>query len=127
MASILLIEDYPSLQTIYSTALEEAGHIVHIASDGKQGLLLANQYKIDLILLDLLMPNAGGIKFLEEYDLKSHPVVKLIILTNVFTNELLNRALELGASNYLIKSDITPQKMTKMVAETLAAPVAKPE
>lgn len=127
MANILLIEDYPSLQKIYTTALEQAGHTVYLAADGKQGLLLANQHTIDLILLDLIMPNGGGIKFLEAYDLKSHPAVKLIILSNVFTNELLNQALKLGASNYLVKSDITPQKMTKVVDETLTAPASKPQ
>jgi DNA-binding NarL/FixJ family response regulator len=95
---------------------------VFIASDGNQGLQLANQHKIDLILLDLLMPNKGGLEFLEAYNIKSHPSVKLIILTNMFTTELLNQALELGASNYLIKADITPQTMAKIVDETLTAP-----
>jgi two-component system NtrC family response regulator len=120
MANILLIEDYPSLQKIYSAILENEGHVVYVAADGNQGLVLANQHKINLILLDLLMPNAGGIKFLEAYKLKSHPSVKLIILTNVFTTELVNQALELGASNYLVKADITPQTMAKVVDETLA-------
>jgi CheY-like chemotaxis protein len=122
MANILLIEDYPSLQKIYQTALEAEGHTVLVASDGDEGLAAVSQNKIDLILLDLLMPNADGFEFLEAYKLKDHPSVKLIILTNVYTPKLLNRALELGASNYLIKADITPQKMVKMVSETLGLP-----
>jgi len=125
MANILLVEDYLSLQKIYSAILEDEGHVVYVAADGNQGLLLANQHKIDLILLDMLMPNAGGLKFLEVYKLKSHPSVKLIILSNVFTTKLLNQALELGASNYLVKADITPQVMAKVVNETLAAPADK--
>jgi len=123
MANILLIEDYPSLQKIYRTVLEEEGHNVLIAPDGNEGLLTANQNKIDLILLDLLMPNADGFQFLEAYKLKDHPSVKLIILTNAYTPELLNRALGLGASNYLVKADITPQTLVKMVNETLGLPV----
>jgi CheY-like chemotaxis protein len=122
MANILLVEDYPNLQKIYRTVLEEEGHTVLTAADGNEGLLLANQNKIDLILLDLLMPNADGFEFLEAYKLKDHPSVKLIVLTNMFTTELLNRALELGVNNYLIKADITPQKMVKMVNETLGLP-----
>jgi DNA-binding NarL/FixJ family response regulator len=121
MANILLIEDYASLQKIYSAILENEGHVVHVASDGNQGLDLAKKYTVDLILLDMLMPNAGGIKFLEAYNLKSHPAVKLIILSNVFSTKLLNQALELGASNYLVKADITPQTMAKIVDETLAS------
>ncbi len=122
MANVLLIEDYPSLQKIYRAVLEEAGHTVLAAADGDEGLLLANQHTIDLILLDLLMPDADGFAFLEAYKLKDHPSVKLIILTNIYTPELLNRALGLGASNYLVKADITPQKMVKMVNETLKLP-----
>ena len=125
MASILLIEDYPSLQKVYSTVLEKAEHTVYVASDGKQGLVLANKHQIDLILLDLLMPRGGGVEFLEAYNLKNHPAVKLIILTNVFTNQLLNQVLELGASNYLIKADITPQTLVKTVNDTLTAPALK--
>lgn len=122
MANILLIEDYLSLQKIYRTVLEAEGHTVQVASDGSEGLALANQNKVDLILLDLLMPNADGFEFLEAYKLKNHPSVKLIILTNIYTPELLNRALKLGVNNYLIKADITPQKMVKMVNETLGLP-----
>lgn len=122
MANILLIEDYPSLQKIYRTVLEEDGHTVLVATDGNEGLAAAGKNKIDLILLDLLMPNADGFDFLEAYKPKDHPSVKLIILTNVYTTELLNRALELGVSNYLVKADITPQKMVKMVNETLERP-----
>lgn len=122
MATVLLVEDYPSLQKIYRTVLEEDGHKVLIASDGNEGLQLASQHEIDLILLDLLMPNADGFAFLEAYRLKEHPSVKLIVLTNVYTPELLNRALKLGVNNYLIKADITPQKMVKMVDDTLGLP-----
>ena len=122
MACILLIEDYPSLQKIYKTVLEEKGHTVLVASDGNEGLIAASQNEIDLILLDLLMPNKDGFDFLGEYKLKDHPSVKLIILTNVYTPEFLNRALELGANNYLVKADITPQKMVKVVNETLQLP-----
>ncbi len=122
MANILLIEDYPSLQKIYKTVLEEAGHTVLVASDGNEGLIVANQNKIDLILLDLLMPNKDGFDFLGAYKLRDRPSVKLIILTNVYTPEFLNHALELGASNYLVKADITPQKMLKVVNETLKLP-----
>jgi DNA-binding response OmpR family regulator len=126
MANILLIEDYPSLQKIYRTVLEKEGHTVITASDGNQGLNEAVKGNIDLILLDLLMPNAGGFDFLEAYKLKEHPSVKLIILTNAYAPDLVNRALELGVSNYLIKADIRLKEMVKMVNETLAQPAPQP-
>ncbi|HSX30091.1 MAG TPA: response regulator [Candidatus Saccharimonadales bacterium] len=119
MATILLVEDYPSLQKIYRTVLEKEGHTVVVASDGNEGLVEATKHKIDLILLDLLMPNADGFTFLETYKLAEHPTVKLIVLTNAYTPELLNRAMQLGVNNYLLKTDITPEKMVTMVTETL--------
>jgi DNA-binding NtrC family response regulator len=126
MANILVVEDYQSLQKIYSKALTDAGHTVLIASNGNEGLSLAASNHIDLILLDILMPQAGGFQFLEAYNIRSHPDVKLIVLTNMTGVDFLNKAMTLGASNYLIKSDIKPDELVKTVNSTLssAAPTA---
>jgi CheY-like chemotaxis protein len=119
MANILLIEDYLSLQQIYSKILHDSGHKVLLARNGEEGLALAETNPIDMILLDIMMPKVGGLEFLEAYKIKSHPDVKLIVLTNMTGTDFLNRAMELGASNYLVKSDITPQKLVKVIEDTL--------
>lgn len=119
MANILLIEDYESLQKVYGKMLEDAGHKVFMASNGTEGLDVASKNKIDLILLDILMPEAGGFEFLEAYKIKSHPEVKLIVLTNMSGVDFVNKAMELGASNYIVKSDVTPEKLEKIINDTL--------
>ena len=121
MSHILLLEDYESLRKIYNETLKAEGYTVKLASSGKEGLKLAQTDEFDLILLDLLMPDMGGIDFLEAYDLKKHPGTKVIVLSNVYSPELLNQALVLGASQYLLKSDVTPKSLLEVVSQTLSA------
>lgn len=127
MASILLIEDYPSLQKIYVETLTSDGHDVELASNGEEGLVKALTGKFDLVLLDLLMPKMGGIDFLKAFDANIHTDTQVIVISNIFSTEILNEALSLGASQYLLKSDITPKQLQKLVAETLKAPKPKPK
>jgi DNA-binding NtrC family response regulator len=122
MANILLIEDYASLQKIYSETLKAAKHTVYVASDGGEGLELTKQKKVDLILLDLLLPQTGGLDFLKAYETKKHPETQVIVLTNIFSTDLLNEALQLGASQYLIKADLTPKRLAQIVDDALAEP-----
>lgn len=121
MAKILLIEDYESLKTIYTTTLTKEGHKVKTASNGEEGLTIATNDEFDVILLDLLMPRSDGFSFLLDFEPKKHPHTNIIIISNIFTTELMNRALKLGASQYLLKSDITPQHLAKIVHDTLTA------
>ena len=122
MTHILLLEDYDSLRKIYDQTLKAEGYAVYVAADGKEGLELAQKKEVDLILLDLLMPGLGGIEFLQAFDLKKHPKTKVIVLSNVFSPDLLNQVLVLGASQYLLKADITPKKLVEIVRQTLDEP-----
>lgn len=119
MAHILLIEDYPSLQTIYKETLEAENHTVYLAADGDEGLKIANTKQVDIILLDLLLKQTWGLDFLEKYGMANKPATRVIIMSNLFSQELLNKALALGASHYLIKSDVTPKQLAKIINETL--------
>lgn len=122
MANILLIDDDIDLQTLYDTALKSVGHTVFIAGDGQQGLDIAGQNQIDLILLDLTMPILDGFGFLEQYSPKNHLGVKIIILTNAEDIDLVNRAMQMGVSNYIEKVNVTPMKMAEMVNDVLNNP-----
>lgn len=125
MPNILLIEDYLSLQTIYKEALELEKYTVYVAANAEEGLAAAKQHDIDLILLDLLLQQSWGIDFLTEFDLSAHPGTKIIVISNLFTTELLNKVLQLGAKQYLIKSEVTPQQLVAVVRETLEEAAAE--
>jgi DNA-binding NtrC family response regulator len=126
MAKILLVEDYISLQEIYRETLELDGHTVTSAVNAEEALELAKNTEFDIILLDLLLQQSLGIDFLTDFDVKSHPNTQVIIISNMFTNAILNKALELGAKHYLMKSEITPAELATVVRETLEEASNKP-
>lgn len=119
MATILLIEDYLSLQEIYRETLELNGHKVVVAANAEEALAITKNTNFDVILLDLLLQESLGLDFLTSFNPKLHLDTKIIVITNLFSNETLNEALELGATHYLIKSEITPDRLADVVRETL--------
>jgi DNA-binding response OmpR family regulator len=104
MARILLIEDEPSIQRLICYALQTKGHDVSVAQDGSDGLQVARTKTPDLILLDMVMPEMSGMEVLmtlkADSSLKNIPV---LIVTASAQKEEAERAIELGAADYLIK------------------------
>ena len=64
--SVLVVEDDPSVRGLLHTLLTAEGYDVHVASDGIAGLVKATTKHPELILLDLMMPDLGGVRVLEE-------------------------------------------------------------
>jgi CheY-like chemotaxis protein len=120
MQTVLVVEDYSHLQRIYETVLTKEGYNVVVANDGKDALEKLTTLKPDLILLDLLMANVGGLEFLRSYNLADHPGTKVIVFSNLASPELGQEARELGVSRYLAKSNFTPKQLAGVVKETLA-------
>lgn len=103
---VLIVEDEAELAEILSSALKKAGLKPIIAKDGEQGLKLALKKNPDLILLDLVLPKKSGIEVLETLrhqkpDLKT----PIIILTNLTDAVTINKALQNGVANFLVKSN----------------------
>lgn len=121
MPKILIIEDYQSLLKIYHDEFERHKFDVKLAMNGEEGIRLAQAEDFDVILLDLLMPQADGFDFLQTYTAGKHNQAKVIILSNVYSPDYVNRALSLGASQYLLKADITPQHIREIVEQSLEA------
>jgi len=63
--SILIVEDDPINRILLSTCLNEEGHITRTAENGKQALEILHSERIDLVLLDLLMPEMDGFEVLK--------------------------------------------------------------
>lgn len=123
MARVLIVEDNPALQKIYTTLLTKEGYEVAFAGDGKQALQTANADPPDLILLDMMMPHLDGVGFLRAYDLKNkHPEVKVIVFSNTEVPGKVKEAMELGALRYMTKYNFSPKDMVAMIRELLAAP-----
>lgn len=120
MAKVLIVEDDPFIRNVYEKILIKDNHDVKTAKDGQEGLDVAASQEPDLIILDMMMPVLDGIQFLEAYDIKgSHPDVKVIVLSNIMSQDKINRAVELGAVNYKTKSMFSPREMIDLVQQTL--------
>ncbi len=116
MTKILIVEDDKILSNAYKITLERAKHEVITVFNGREALEVANQNEPDIILLDILMPEMTGLEFLEHYDLlKSHPNVKVVILSNIGQNDEAQKALDLGAYKYIVKAHATPDDLSAMV------------
>ncbi|MEX0870087.1 MAG: response regulator [Candidatus Spechtbacterales bacterium] len=106
---ILFIEDEAAMQKAMSDLLIAEKYEIIAALDGEEGLLKAKQESPDLILLDLVLPKKDGFTVLDE--LKSEEETKdipVMVLTNLETNEDIQRALDAGARTYLVKANYEP-------------------
>lgn len=118
MAKILFIEDEPSLQKTVGEVLEQEGFEVLSATDGETGLELAKNKKPDLILLDLILPRKDGFAVLAE--LKQDPDtrdIKVVVLTNLEGSGDVEKALELGATTYLVKANYELEEVVRKVKD----------
>ncbi len=122
MKKIIFIEDEPALQHALTVVLNDAGYEVISAMDGEIGLGLIKKEKPDLVLLDLILPKMDGFQVLEMIR-KDPETAKLpvIILSNLEENSDINRALELGATTYLLKTNYRLEEVVEKVAGVLNA------
>lgn len=106
--NILLIEDDQFLAKILGKTLESNGYNVTYAITGKEGLAKAGHADPQLIVLDIILPDIDGFELLGKF--KANPRVKhvpVIIVSNLGQEEDVQRGMALGASDYIIKSDLS--------------------
>lgn len=118
---ILIVEDDPILQKAIQEYLSSDGFEVLAASNGEEGVRFALDEIPDLILLDIILPKKNGFEVIKE--IKESPKTKnipVILLTNLGSLSDIEKALELGASTYLVKSDYGLEEISQKIKETLA-------
>ncbi|NTU98690.1 response regulator transcription factor [Candidatus Falkowbacteria bacterium] len=118
--TILVIEDDPVLGVMYKTKLEAEGHKIILATNGADGLDAIKENSPDLVLLDIILPQLDGFSVLE--DMKGSTKTKgipVILLTNLGTEEDKKKGMELGASDYLVKADYTPEQISEKIEKFL--------
>lgn len=132
---VLLIEDEPLLSSLYAKVLHQAAYDVSIAADADTGEEQVVSFRPHVLLLDLLIPKKmGGDTHDESYHeptgfhilrfVKSSPSlqgIRVIILSNLDSDEHVKRAKELGADAYLVKANLDPHQLAQKVEETLHA------
>ncbi len=118
---ILIIEDDQDLVEIYQRALQNDGFNTSATRNGSQGLLLAQSENIDLVMLDVILPEMDGFEVLEK--LKNDPgtaKVPVIMITNLGSNNDIKTGRRNGADDYLVKANFTPKQIVERVKQILA-------
>lgn len=109
---LLLIEDEEVILEILRERLVSAGYEVHTARDGISGLALIKEIHPDLVLLDMLLPGLSGFQVLEKMKAENLlPAVPVLILSNSGQPIELERALQMGVRDYLIKVNFDPHEV----------------
>lgn len=120
MKSILIIEDDSFLQGLEATKLEKEGYKVITASSGEEAIKKINEPNIDVILLDLILPDFDGFEILKKIRvtevLKNIPV---IVFSNLSEETAIKKAEELGSTDFMVKSNFTLDELVKHIKTVL--------
>ena len=114
---ILLVEDDQNIARLISYNLDKNGYDCRIAVDGEQGFNMVKEFKPDLIISDIMMPEVDGFEFrtmlMEEEDYKNIP---FIFLTAKGAEEDILKGYELGIQDYIVKTSSPKVILAKVAA-----------
>lgn len=119
---ILLVEDDSALAQMYQTLLSSHGYEVKRCMNGEQALDAAISYNPQLILLDIMMPKINGLDVLDI--LRNTPQTshcKIIVLTALGEPSDRRKAMELGASDFLVKPEISTSEVLQRIQDALTS------
>ncbi|RBP50844.1 response regulator transcription factor [Arenicella xantha] len=107
---ILIVEDEVNLQQQLADSLREQDYVVDVASDGEEGLYFAEEYPIDMAIIDLGLPKLDGVELIKRVRAGGHSYPILILTARSRWQEKVE-GLEAGADDYLTKP-FHPQELS---------------
>ena len=121
--SILFVDDDKFLLDMYALKFSKNGFDVHTAQGPEEALkIVRDGLKIDILLLDVVMPGMDGIQFLEELKKRNIQGIKhIVILSNLGQKEDVDRGMNAGAQEYIVKANCTPSEVVARVNTLLGA------
>jgi len=119
MKKILLIEDEKLTREMYVMKLLNEGFQVFESITTEEADKILKKEKIDLIILDILLPKENGLDYLERVRRSKREIPPVIILSNLEGEEYRTRAHELKAENYFLKTNYTPTELVELIKKHL--------
>lgn len=118
---VLVVEDEASMRKMMTGVLQQAGFVVIEASNGKEGEEKAIAEKPNAIVTDNMMPILNGVDMIGEIRQSSEwgAKVPIILMTNVNDMNAVNKSLQSGGVDYLMKSDIQLDDIVNLVKQRL--------
>lgn len=103
MSKILVVDDEPDIRTLVQEILEDEGFDVDVAADAKHAREQLTQFKPDLVLLDIWMPDVDGITLLKEWKAKEQQTFPVVMMSGHGSVETAVEATRLGAYDFIEK------------------------
>jgi two-component system, OmpR family, alkaline phosphatase synthesis response regulator PhoP len=126
MKKLLIAEDDVFLANAYKAKLTKTGFEVGIATDGEELLAMINTFTPDAILLDLMMPKMDGFSVLEKLrKMDQYKSIPIIVATNLGQKEDIDRAMAMGASGYIVKSNLSLSDLVEKINTFLPSSTEK--
>lgn len=118
LKNVLLVEDDAMIRDLYRLALADAQYVVEVADTAEEAYTKLQTFHPDCIFLDIMLPNTSGLEILQQ--LRTNPAygcttTKVIMLTNLAQRSVADNAMQNGADGYIIKADILPKDLPKVV------------
>ncbi len=120
MKNILLIDDDPFLVRVYRSLMDEAGYQTFFLENGERAVETAIEVKPDLIVLDLIMPVKDGYDTLKALKgNESTRNIPVVVLTVIQAEEEIKKVTELGADEFIVKSNSSFKDVVNKIKEIL--------
>ncbi len=121
MTKIMIVDDDPMISDIYQKKFSDQGFDVLVATSGEQALEMAKKEKIDLVLLDLLIPRLDGFEVIRQLRSGNYAKdIKIIVSSNLSEKLNRDRAFELGANDFIIKAQFTPSQLVEKIKKIIS-------
>lgn len=117
---IAIIEDDPAISQMYRMKFEAEGYEVETAANGRLGLMLCEEWRPEIILLDLMMPEVSGDEMLVKLRATDWGKdIKVIVLTNMGEQEAPEIVKQLDVRHFIVKAEMTPKQVAEIVKTEL--------
>ncbi len=121
---ILIVEDNPIDEQLFKATLSALSLSIDVAKDGKDAYQKLKENRYDLVVLDIILPNASGVEVLRKANKENIALPPTIVYSALSAESYIMECLKLGASSYLIKP-ISALNLLNSISDCLALSTKK--
>ena len=105
---------------VFYNHLMNEGYHVKSASDGESGMQIMREFKADVILLDLILPQMSGLEVIKQVrSVEEFSKTPIVVFTNAYLTDLVQEAWKAGATKCISKSDCSPRELLEVIQRTV--------